>query len=131
VSITGPWQILDGRGQPLSEGLGDWLAVPPTADCTGTLRYATTFEVTKRSGHRYIFDLGQVGDFAIVHLNGRDLGVRFWAPYAWDVADAFRGGRNELAVDVTNTLVNRYDAKKRRPSGLLGPVQVTEYECAP
>ncbi|MBI4581869.1 MAG: hypothetical protein HY718_19385 [Planctomycetes bacterium] len=93
---------------------------------TGTLRYRTTFALSRKTGSRYELDLGQVGDFVVARLNGQELPARFWRPFSWDVTPAARDGENELVVEVTNSLVNRYDAKIRRPSGLFGPVQLRE-----
>ena len=118
--ITGPWVILDPQGNQVGDQPGDWCELPGLADFAGTLRYQTTFEIDKEREHSYELDLGQVGDWAVVHVNGRNLGVRFWAPFVWDVTETLQAGKNELTVEVTNSLANKYDPKKRRPSGLLG-----------
>lgn len=125
--IEGPWRIVGPDGVVVGNRLGDWRQVPETANFAGSLRYQTAFDLKMQPEHRYVLDLGGVGDFAVVRLNGRDLGARFWAPYRWKVADILRDGTNELTIEVTNSLANRYDSGNARPSGLFGPVELRSY----
>lgn len=122
--VGGPWRTLTPDGKKVGDGPGDWTQAPATAAWAGMLRYETDFELRRQAGHTYELDLGVVHDWAVVRVNGKDAGPRFWAPFAWDVTDLVRDGRNELVVEVTNSLANRYEPSKRRPSGLLGPVEV-------
>jgi len=126
IGIDTTWSVLDPAGKEVGQALGDWLKHPATAGLSGTLRYRTRFPITKRAGCDYQLDLGRVCDFAVAHLNGRDFNVRFWSPFAWNVTEALQQGENELAIDVTNSLANKYDAEVRCPSGLFGPVQIEE-----
>jgi len=43
---------------------------------------------------------------ARVWVNGRDVGVRSWRPYAYDVLKHLLPGRNEIAVELTNSCRN-------------------------
>ncbi len=122
--ILGPWRIVDLKGKPVGDRLGDWREHPGLNRFAGTLRYQTTFAVSKQPGARYRLDLGTVGDWAVVRLNSKDLGPRLWAPLEWDVTEALKDGTNELVVDVTNSRANQYDPKNARPSGLFGPVEL-------
>jgi hypothetical protein len=97
------------------------------------------------AGRRLTLDLRQVSDLARVRLNGHDLGVRWTAPWTWDVSEVVRPGTNSLEVEVINTWHNRLvgdaalPANQRRtslayenikpgspllPAGLLGPVSL-------
>ena len=90
-----------------------------------------------------VLDLGEVQVLASVKLNGQELGLVWKPPYAVDVTDGIKRGRNRLEVRVVNVWVNRLIADAalppgRRltwaswtpyragdvplPSGLLGPV---------
>lgn len=131
IPLEVSWRVIDPAGRTVGHELGDWLNAPDTAGFTGTLTYRTTFTCAPDVEHRYRLDLGEVGDFAVVRLNGRDLGARLWAPFAWDVTDALRAGANELVVEVTNSLANRYTPDKPRPSGLIGPVRLHEMIVGP
>jgi hypothetical protein len=80
--------------------------------------------IAKRCGLRYrtaVLDLGDVREAARVLLNGREAGVLLWPLYRLRIEGLLREGENELVVEVTNTLANRFDGEPR-PSGLLGPV---------
>ncbi len=108
----------------MGDRLGDWRQLAGLEQFAGTLSYRTTFELTRRVGARYHLDLGAVGDWAVVRVNGRSLGPRFWTPMVWDVTEATRDGGNELIVEVTNSMANRYDPHTARRSGLFGPVEL-------
>ena len=124
IPIDGPWKIVDADGRNLGGQLVDWEKLPGLERFAGTLQYETVFDLEKLDDHRYELDLGQVGDWAVLRLNDKQLGPRFWAPYDWDVTSAVAQGENRLVVEVTNSWANRYVPDKRRPSGLFGPVQM-------
>ncbi|HOW71214.1 MAG TPA: glycosyl hydrolase [Phycisphaerae bacterium] len=124
IHVPGPWQLSDTKGKLFDGTLGNWLQNPDTTGLAGTVLYRTSFDLKKVDMLAYRLHLGAVGDFAAVRLNGQALPPRFWAPYRWDVTQALKEGRNELTVEVTNSLVNRYDPKQLRPSGLIGPVEL-------
>ncbi len=126
VPLETTWTLLDPAGRVVGGQLGDWLQQSATAGFTGTLRYRTQFTLNAEPEAVYTLDLGRIGDFAVVHLNDQDLGVRFWAPFSWDVTRALRDGANELVVEVTNSLANKYDPKDQVPSGLMGPVRLEQ-----
>ena len=49
-------------------------------------------------------------------INGRALGTRAWAPYAWAVpAGVLVPGANEVRLSVTNTLVGQLEGKRYDP----------------
>jgi hypothetical protein len=118
------WRIIDGGRSVIGKELGDWLRGPHLQQFAGTLRYEADFEIVRKKGLRYELDLGRVGDWAVVSLNGQALDVRFWAPFRWDITEVVQDGVNALVVEVTNSMAARYAPKKRRPSGLIGPVVI-------
>jgi hypothetical protein len=51
-------------------------------------------------------------------IDGRDLGVRAWAPYVWDVpAGASQGTNATLTVMITTTLLEQLEGKRYDPRG--------------
>ena len=139
---------------------------------SGTMLYRTTFDLShSHSNYNYnslsnfhsspqlypvTLSLGDVCEIARVRLNGRDLGVRFMAPYRLDIPQGILKEKgNVLEVEVTNLGANRLrwndingvnwkyfsdinivgrnykklDASKWSPreSGLLGPVEFIKY----
>jgi len=86
--------------------------------------YQRTEPLNSDTSQSIELDLGLVYEIAEVTLNGHPLGVRMWAPYVFDLTDVIRAGRNELLVEVKNTLANKL-SDKSFPSGLIGPVRIT------
>lgn len=105
---------------------------PPQAALSGyggevgdQLRYETDFVVPEGflpPGHRLVLHFGAVDQVAEVRLNGHPA-VRHeggYLPFAADVTDILRRGKNDLSVDVTDTLSHDYPYGKqhRRPHGM-------------
>lgn len=94
---------------------------------SGKMRY--TFKIDAEKGKRIILDLGRVGTNAKLSLNGVDLGVRFTAPYIFDVTDVIREGENDVIVTVGNTLAQKIRDRFSfnmlvAPAGLLGDITI-------
>ncbi|MBI5693975.1 MAG: glycosyl hydrolase [Verrucomicrobia bacterium] len=151
-TLPGPWQVqfevqAGGPDQPLAwTRLEDWsrLEDPRVRHYSGLATYRTRFEVADGAAALWL-DLGRVEVMARVQLNGRDLGVRWCAPWRVDLSPALRPGANELEITVANLWPNRLigdvalPVEQRRswttrnpfkadtpllPSGLLGPVRL-------
>ncbi len=120
---------------------------------TLSYRTSVTLPSGAASGPVFL-DLGLVEVVAEAWINGQLAGVRLWAPYRLRVDRWLRPGRNEIEVRVTNLLYNAVQGRReregthpipgltarewaqvvamglidpvteRRPSGLLGPVQL-------
>ena len=130
LAVAGPWKVLDAQNRQVADRLEDWLKLPALSSLAGTLRYETTIPLDPRTGCSYELDLGQVGDWAVVRVNGESFGPRLWSPFVWDITPVVKDGPNTLSVDVTNSLANRLAPDKRRPSGLMGPVTIREVSPA-
>ena len=126
--------------------LVDWTTHPDPGIkfYSGTAGYSKSFAAPGGAG-RVFLDLGELQSLCEVSVNGRDLGVLWYAPFVVEITDALRSGENKLEVRVVNVWANRVigDAalppEKRRtktnivkltadtplePSGLLGPVRL-------
>ena len=121
IPVSGSWKVFNAEGGPLGDQLGDLRGLPGLKDYSGTVRYEIRFDLSKQSGCRYELDLGSVGDWAVVRLNGKELGPRFWVPYTIDATDAVASGPNELVVEVTNSRANQLAPKEARRL-VFGPV---------
>lgn len=98
---------------------------------SGRMRYTFALQVQEIPS-RVVLDLGRVGQTARVLVNGRDLGIRITAPYAFDLSGQLQAGENTVTVEVSNTLVGKHRDKFSHcmpitPSGLLGPIKLIEY----
>ena len=117
---------------------------------SGTATYETTFLLDhkpKKKG-RLSLNLGKVEEIAVVSVNGQVTDTLWAEPYETDITRYVRKGKNQLSIQVTSTWFNRlvYDARQPkeqrktwvingpsanselRPSGLLGPVELTEWK---
>ena len=152
-TLAGAWSVAfqPGRGAPASitePNLASWSdsTDPGVKYFSGTGTYTKTFTLrAKKSGLRYVLDLGDVRELAEASLNGKPLGTVWATPFKLDVTKALKPGTNVLKVKVVNLWHNRLigdaqpDAKEKytftiiptyradaplRASGLLGPVEI-------
>ena len=98
---------------------------------SGKMRYSFKIDVEK--GEQISLDLGRVGSSAKLAVNGKDMGVRFTAPFVFDITDAVKEGENEVVVTVGNTLTQKVRDRFSfnmllAPSGLLGDMKIKYYK---
>ena len=131
--------------------LSDWTSLTDEA-----LKYYSSTAVYKKSFNlaempkpkKVILDLGKVGEYAKVFVNGKCAATLWTPPFECDITKFIKMGENRLEIKVVNTWTNRLigDAatgKKYldvfppvhetepftkdsplRPSGLIGPVKI-------
>lgn len=139
------WEDLREPGRPIAPG--DW-SDAAGRDFSGDALYRTTFARPFGSGTVHI-DLGDVKYSSEAFLNGKSLGVRCMAPYAYTIRDDELTDTNTLEIRVSNTAANQFVARDRWlmdkytlkrlgnyhplsvdferdsiPSGLYGPVRI-------
>lgn len=144
-TLEGPWTV--HFPDPVTfEKLVSWTERPEekVKYFSGTATYSREFDLPALPAGRVLsLDLGRVKEIAEVRLNGKDLGILWKPPFAVDITEAVRPGRNTLEVRVTNLWPNRLIGDQRLPpeqrttrtnvtkfkansplmeSGLLGPV---------
>ncbi|MEH2959246.1 glycosylhydrolase-like jelly roll fold domain-containing protein [Candidatus Merdisoma sp. JLR.KK006] len=145
AELQGPWKLSFGDA-------GSYVRVPDTSgfqslgerekliplscepefmDKTGTLRYEKSFSWQREPRSRVFINLGEVYEIAEVFLNGESMGVCICPPYRIEITDQLAEGRNDLIIEVTNTLGNENKEFMSHytpiePFGLLGPVVVEE-----
>jgi len=154
ATIEGPWEVSfqEHRGAPASITLDKLTSWSDSADAgvryfSGVGTYDKTIQAPPdwfKPGAAIWIDMGEVRNLAEVTVNGVSLGVAWHAPYRVDVTKALKPGRNEVAIKVVNTWVNRLIGDRQpnatrytfadiapytadsplQPSGLLGPVVV-------
>ena len=99
-------------------------------DKTGTIKYKSVFDYSGNSKD-VILNLGEVYEVAEVFINGKSAGVKMCPPYRYDISDLIKRGKNEISVEVTNTLGNENrDGLSQylaiEPFGIIGPVELRE-----
>ena len=151
--VNGPWTVSFEKGRGVDHDITlDRLhsltlsTDPQVRYFSGTATYKTTIALDSVPEH-LMLDLGNVGDIAHVHINGKDAGIVWKSPWRVDVSGLFRQGDNVVEIEVVNRWVNRLigEAAKPReerltyttmeffkpnspltPSGLMGPVRLME-----
>lgn len=95
------------------------LTDPQARYFSGTALYDTQFELPEAllAPQRALWlDLGEVRELAAVRVNSTDLGVLWKPPFAVEITDAVRAGRNSLRLRVTNTWRNRLIGDYGKPA---------------
>lgn len=83
-------------------------AIPEIKYFSGTARYTANIRLKKIApSSRYILDLGDVKNLAMITVNGQQCANLWHSPFKADITDALRKGNNKLEIDVTNLWVNR------------------------
>lgn len=153
--IKGSWEVKfdtnwGGPASAVFPALTDWTehADDGIKYYSGAAGYVKRFDmdVMPAAGAKLYLDLGVVKNLASVKLNGQDLGIVWTHPWRVDITKAVKGKNNLLEVEVINLWPNRLigdallPAEKRLtrtniklkddavllPSGLLGPVRISQ-----
>ena len=92
------------------------------------MRYTFKFDADIYSKHIFM-DLGDVGQYAVLNINGQDLGMRITKQYIFDITKAIKSTDNTAIVTVSNTLAQKtrdYFSRflQLSPSGLLSEISL-------
>jgi hypothetical protein len=138
VLRVGANEVLDRQFEfvaaPAVIPFGTW-SMPGMEHFSGTMTYEKTVDVPDALlKARVLFDCGQVGVSAEAWVNDKHVGIRPWPPYAFDVTDYLRAGRNRFKVRVANTEANARAVgdsaeilKNIDLNGWLGPAWLVPY----
>ena len=111
IPVDGHWTIsLPDYETIKSDTLFSWSesSNPAIKYFSGTARYTTTIRMKKPDqSTRYVLDLGDVKNLAVVTVNGQRVANLWHAPFKTDITDYLHKGNNTLEIDVTNLWVNR------------------------
>ncbi len=72
-----------------------------------TGRYSTTVKLKETEGKRYVLDLGDVRESALVVVNGKEVQTLFCVPFRCDITGYVTEGKNKIDLYVTNLPANR------------------------
>lgn len=155
ITVTGPWALTVKTTGPDGDGdvalrldkLTDWQTIPQLAGASGTGTYVAKVSVpadwlAKGAGVR--LDLGAIGGFLALSINGKPAPVPSITESPRDVTKFLKPGENELRATVATTVTNvivahaqsgdaRYaDFAKntKQPYGLIGPVRLIAFAKA-
>lgn len=105
-------------GKPFTLCTDDQGCLPAWEDVSYSGWMAYEAELTL--DHPAQLHLGSISGMSRCMVDGRELGMRMWAPHTY----ALCAGTHQLRIEVCNTLANAYD-NKPLPSGMLGPVAIS------
>ncbi|HEY0828222.1 MAG TPA: glycosyl hydrolase, partial [Bacilli bacterium] len=113
-------------------GLGDWNAFQGWDKFSGTVAYEASITVSTLDKHKYVLNLGEVGEIAVVYLNGMRLDPLLCPPYLIELPKVHLKQVNLIKVEVTNTLgafIREGGCNRDQPAaaGLMGPVLLECY----
>jgi len=110
---------VDSQGRlitrPKTIPLGDWRQHGYPALC-GTGRYRAVADFEAPPTHLTI-DTG--GLPTRVTVNGKEVGLRAWPPFRFDLQNAAERGRNEIVIEITSTVGHLFTPAESSPVGLL------------
>jgi len=101
--------------------LESWAKWKGMENYSGTISYYNEFiidDINELVSVR--IDLGKVCEIAQLFINDREVGVKLWGPFVFNIRDFMKQGVNTVKVNVTNSLANRIN-KAKLDSGLIGP----------
>ena len=122
LDLDGPWRVQfdprrGGPKRPVTfRELQDWTenADPRIRYYSGMAVYTKVFRWKEIAGsqsgvtaQRRYLQLDGLEWMARVIINGRDAGTIWCSPWRLDITDYLRSGRNEIRLEVTNSLYNR------------------------
>jgi len=91
---------------------------------SGTGVYTQTVGLPQWPGSpRVVLSVDSVRDCVEIVVNGKSAAARLWEPWEADITDLAKPGENEIAIKVTNSMLNFLEASAQ-PSGLMGRVRV-------
>ena len=131
-----------GDGFPKKIGLGQWKKYgSPHFSGKGIYEKDIVIE-RKHTGRKLELDLGDVGLTAKLLVNGREVGIKVWKPFRFDLSGHLKAGNNKIRIEVCSSLIEHYSQykelhglhagyggiiKSQLKSGLIGPVRLKIY----
>jgi hypothetical protein len=88
-------------------------------DFSGKIVYSAKVNLKKRD--RQFIKLDEVGENAVLFVNGKNCGHAICKPFAFDITDAVKDGENQINIEVYTTLAN----SERDPVSMFVPMAPT------
>ena len=109
--ISSPWKVCFADGKEImTNQLFAWNehSDKDIQYFSGTARYTNDIQLKKKEANaRYVLDLGEVKNLAVVKVNGQ-LCANLWRPpFKTDITEALHQGENIIEIEVTNLWINR------------------------
>lgn len=123
VDINEAWTLKrPSRENIICGKLISWTEYEDMKCFSGEAVYETSAKVEDVSQiKKALLDLGEVWEIAKVYINEKEVGIKMWAPFEYDVTNFITSTEFKLKIEVTNSISNKI-SKSQVKSGLLGPV---------
>lgn len=125
MDIKSDWKVYDKENKLVKEGkLTLWNEWEGFENYSGTMIYSNQFVIENRESINEIqLELEEAYEIVKVFINEKEVEIKMWAPYIFDISDYVISGLNTLTIEATNSLANKIcDAKLK--SGIAGSVKL-------
>jgi len=113
------WKARDGNIKHfLTLKLRDWSMFPDTSlkYYSGHMWYKSNFTIDEiNKDKKYWISIDTLHDIATVHINGKETGIVWTAPYQLEISKFLQPGKNKVEILVTNTWRNRLIGDELNP----------------
>ena len=120
INVKGPFKVefdekYGGPREAVFENLVSWTesADPRIKNYSGIAKYSKTVDIKKPAAEvKAYVEFENVAEVAELWVNGKNVALLWTPPYRAEITGFLKDGKNEIAVKVANTWVNRclYDA---------------------
>lgn len=121
-TLSAPWEVSfdpawGGPAKISFEKLTDWTQHPDPGInyYSGTAVYRQKFNLPGDINGTLYLDLGKVKNMARIHINGKEAGTLWTAPWQLDITDFVKQSDNELEIEVVNLWPNRLIGDEQLP----------------
>jgi hypothetical protein len=123
VDINGTWVFKRPLGKDvICEKLISWTEYQEMQNFSGEAVYETFVKIEEVSSmKRALLNLGKVCEMAKVYINDKEVGIKMWTPFEFNVTNFITSAEFKLKIEITNSVSNKI-SKSQVKSGLLGPV---------
>ena len=138
TEVNGPWKVSfnpkwGGPASIIFDELADWITRPEEGIkyYSGIANYHQTIKISESAiadkKMDIFLDLGEVYNLARVHVNGKDMGVVWTAPYQLKIKEALVPGDNLIDIEVANLWPNRLIGDEQKPDDGIKDQQWPEW----
>ena len=141
ITVRANWkvEVADAINYPIFTHVSEMSSIQPLnlldgyERFSGTVAYTTTIYV-EREKEIIGLDVGKAYEIVEVFINGQSVGVKIAPPYCFEIRELFCDGKNEIRIEVTNTLGTQFRGGLNQylviePFGLTEELKLLTRDC--